>query len=112
MTTSSFAAQVFEKNLAEAVDRWKLAKETGTIRDCKQDGERDALAGDGVVSYGQRSIAKDGSFRFANARWQNDLLIPLAGKRIGVCAEDYWLQAVQVWTEYPGGKWLMSLRVS
>jgi hypothetical protein len=83
-------------NYQEAIRLWEQDKEFGTTRHCKQDNERDALAPDGVVSCGNRTIAKNGSFRFAGTKWQNDLLKPLSGSRIHVTAGDYWLGYVTI----------------
>ena len=49
-------------------------------REYKHPDEKDVYAPDGVVSYGHRRVAKDGSIRVAHQKWQNDLLKPLAGR--------------------------------
>lgn len=93
-----------------AAEYCKRQRDCGHIRDCKDYRDPDVRAPDGIVSYGQRIVSKNGSFRFGGETWQHDKLIPLAGFSTGVCMVDYWMSAVDIaWPRYPSGKIMFRL---
>ncbi|ENM3073087.1 hypothetical protein ACR3H8_20170 [Pseudomonas aeruginosa] len=79
-------------------------------REYKNPDEKDVYAPDGVVSYGHRRVAKDGSIRVAHQKWQNDLLKPLAGRIVGFCVTEYWIPSLDIyWRGYPDGEHLFRI---
>src|SRR5688572_3007464 len=80
--------KVFQDRIDQAAIR---TSRDGFAREMRTQGERDVCAPDGVVYYGHRTISRSGSFRFARLTWQHDILVPLAGLRVGVRAQDYYL---------------------
>jgi len=97
---------VYEKAVEDAV----FKKSTGHIRDAKHPADRDVRAPDGIVSYGQRIVSKDGSIRLAGEVWQHEKLKALATFQVGACVHDYWLSAIDIyWPRYPEGKLMFRL---
>lgn len=93
-----------------AVDQVQLRKEMGCIREYRDPEDRDVRAGDGIVSYGQRIVAKDGSIRIAGGKWQHEKLKALAGFNIGAVVDDYWVGSITLyWPRYPQGKAMFRL---
>lgn len=104
---------LMEENYQKAKDKCDIKRSFGFIREYKNKSEVDVRAGDGIVSYGQRTIAKDGSFRLAGARWSCEELKPFAGFVLGAVVGDYWLSYVDVWyPSYPHGKFIIRLSIS
>ncbi|VVO85782.1 Mu transposase C-terminal domain-containing protein [Pseudomonas fluorescens] len=103
-------SHIFGSVHRKAVERCSLMRSTGCLRQFKNANEHDVKAGDGIVSYGQRTVSKDGSIRFGGVHWQNDELKPFAGFIIGVCMGDYWMSHIDIyWPHYPSGEWLLRL---
>jgi hypothetical protein len=97
---------IYEK----AVDQVNFRKSTGCIREYRDPEDRDQRAGDGIVSYGQRVVAKDGSIRFAGGKWKHEKLKALAGFTIGAVVDDYWVGSITLyWPSYPSGKAMFRL---
>ena len=62
---------------------------------------RDVLAPDGIPEYGWRLVRKGGKVKIAKDYFQHDKLIPFIGKYIAFCVNDYWLQEIRFFTDYP-----------
>jgi hypothetical protein len=100
---------LFEDVYNKVLEDWITRQIEGTRRELPFKDERDRLCADRVPEYGHRTISKKGSFRFAGCEWQHDLLIPLAGKRLGIITESYWITKVDIYTSYPSGEWIMRI---
>ena len=94
----------------KSVEQCAFKRSTGCRREFKSPREHDVRAHDGIVSYGQRTVSKEGSIRFGGITWQHDDLKPLAGFIIGVCMGDYWMSYIDIWwPAYPGGEWMLRI---
>ena len=78
---------------ARLLDRTEILMLKNELKNCSCfRGEwSDVKAPDGVVSFGRRRVAKDGSVRFAGSKFRHEKLMSFVGRHIFVEAEDYWI---------------------
>uniref|UniRef100_A0AB39CEM5 Uncharacterized protein n=1 Tax=Pseudomonas phage HRDY3 TaxID=3236930 RepID=A0AB39CEM5_9VIRU len=95
----------------DEVEKCKQQKEWGHIRDVRDTKrDRDVMSPDGIVYYGQRIVSKDGSVRFAGAKWQTELLLPFAGFEVGLMVWDYWISKICCYRpHYPTGRHMFDI---
>ena len=107
--TSSYSLEYLR--CARHIEGLRASGYTGDTRHPKND--RDQLAPDGHVDYGQRIVKKDGSIKIAGHSWQTDLLLPFAGFKVGVSVWDYWCTKILIyWPRYPQGVHLFTIHVA
>lgn len=98
--------------MQKALRSVELDRELGltTGREFKRADERDRYCSDGVIASGCRRVEKGGVIRFGGTRWQDDALIPLVGRIVGVHMGDVYCTEINVyWPTYPGGEPLMTV---
>ncbi|GBG14604.1 uncharacterized protein NMK_2203 [Novimethylophilus kurashikiensis] len=106
------AKRIFERVMQKALRQTEFDRECGFIKDVKPEGSywRDAYCADGVIASGNRIIKAGGVIHFGGTRWQDDALVPLVGKLVGVCMGDVYCTDIEVyWGGYPCGAQLMTI---